>query len=81
VVARGLLMIASRRVIGGQLDRSLLLILGGAVAGVLINRLAAPGVGEIPAAAGSCAIALAIAFLVLVRTGDVAVLVSEFRRG
>jgi O-antigen/teichoic acid export membrane protein len=80
VVARGLLMIASRRIIGSRLDASLLLILGGASAGVLATRLAVPWLGEIPATAVGCAIALAVAFIVLIRTGDVAVLVSEFRR-
>jgi O-antigen/teichoic acid export membrane protein len=80
LVARGLLMIAIRRIIGSRFDASLLLILGGAAAGVLVTRLAEPWLGAIPATALGCAIALALAATVLVRTGDVAVLVAEFRR-
>jgi hypothetical protein len=80
LVARGLLMIAVRRIVGTRLDASLLLILGGATAGVLVAHLAAPWLGAIPATALGCAIALALAATVLVRTGDVAVLAAEFRR-
>ena len=80
VVARGLLMIAIQRIIGSRLDASLLLILGGASAGILLTRLGAPWLGEIQATAAGCAVALTMALVVLIRTGDVAVLVAEFRR-
>jgi hypothetical protein len=80
VFARGLLLIALRRFIGTRLDASLLLILGGASAGILITRLGAPWLGELQATVAGCAIALALAFVVLIRTGDVAVLVADFRR-
>jgi O-antigen/teichoic acid export membrane protein len=80
VIARGMLVVAIRRVIDVRFDASLLFIAGGAVAGVLVTRVAEPWVGGIPAAASGCAIALTAALIVLIRTGDVAVLMSEFRR-
>ncbi len=73
-------MIAIRGIIGTRFDTSLLLILGGAAAGLLVTRLAVPLLGDIPAIVAGCAIALIAATWVLIRTGDVAVLVSEFRR-
>jgi O-antigen/teichoic acid export membrane protein len=80
VVARGLLMIAIRRVIPWRSDGSVYLILGTASAGVAVTRLVTPWLGEMPAAAMGCGLALAAALIVLVRTGDLAVLASEFRR-
>ena len=80
VVVRGLLMIATRRIIGSRFDASLLLILGGVSAGILLTRLGAPWLGELRATAAGCAIALVVAFIVLIRTGDFAVLASDFRR-
>jgi len=81
IVARALLVATMRRHTKIELaDPPLLLIVAGAAAGMLATHFAAPWLGAIPAAAAGAALALALAFVVLVRSGDVAVLRAELRQ-
>lgn len=81
LVGRGLLVFAmGRHAKVGFADAPLLFVAAGAMAGVVAARLAAPLVGAFPAAAAGSALALATAFVVLARGGDVAVVRAEFRR-
>lgn len=81
LIARGLLMFAMRRHAGIEFaDAPLLLICAGAFVGVAAARLTALWLGELPSAAIGSALALALAFVVLARSGDVSILRAEFRR-
>ena len=80
LIGRGLMMISVRRVVSwSPFDIPLTAIIGGAVIGVLVTRFGAQLLGSIPAAAAGCAVALTIASIVLVRSGDLGIVVSEFR--
>lgn len=81
LIGRGLLMIAMRRYARIDLaDAPLLLIATGAFIGVVATHLTAPWLGALPAASAGSALALALAFIVLARSGDLGVLRAEFRR-
>lgn len=81
LVGRGLLVVSMRRHAQIEFaDGTLLLIAASALVGVAATRLAATWAGLIPAAIVGATIALAAAFVVLSRSGDVAVLREEFRR-
>jgi len=81
LVGRGLLVFAMRRHAKIELaDAPLLLVAAGAFVGVIAARLLSPWLGDLASAATGSALALATAFVVLSRGGDVAVLRAEFRR-
>lgn len=81
LLGRSLLIIAMRRYARIKLtDTPLLLIAMGAFAGIVTTRLSTPMLGAMPAAATGSAIALALAFIVLARSGDLTILRREVSR-
>ncbi len=81
IIARGLLALALRRYVTGSIvDGSLLLIISGGAAGIVLTRVSAPWIGAVPAAVLGCIVALGAAFAILVRSGDIAFLQAELRR-
>jgi O-antigen/teichoic acid export membrane protein len=81
IAGRALLMASMRRHAKIELaDPPLLLILACAAAGMLATYVATPWLGALPAAATGAVLALALAIIVLVRNGDVAVLRAELRQ-
>ena len=80
ILARGSLMLALRRLVGGPVSAvPLLFMIAGGAAGVTVTRMTAGPFGSIPAAALGCAVALLAAAMVLTRQGDMAFLRSEIR--
>jgi O-antigen/teichoic acid export membrane protein len=79
LIARILLVASIRRGVAPlRFDRSLLLILAGGFAGVLVTRVAAPWLGSLAASGVGCAVAATVALIALARGDDFAVLRAEF---
>jgi len=82
LLTRGLLIGMLRRHLSlAFADLSLVTILGGAAAGILVARLSAPMLGEIGAAAVGILVAAGTGILVLRREGDLAFLRGELLPG